>query len=135
METIQEESLKEIIETLQNSDSGIKNTIAEDLSSYETEDDAISYLKDVCQYGGVSGCITGLIYYADTNKFYDDNEEEIETILDEFKDNCGYKTRPEAIMHLNGSAEDITQEKNLLAWMAYEETARNVLMENFKIDY
>ena len=63
------------------------------------------------------------------------NEEEIEEILNEYKENCGYKNRAEAISNLNGSAEDITQEKNLLSWMAYEEIARRILNEVFKIDY
>lgn len=105
-----------------------------DLEDYETDEEKISYLKDVLNYGGVSGCITGLIYYADTTKFYDEYEDEIEDILHEYKENCGFKSRPEAIMNLNGSAENITQEKNLLVWMAYEEVARVILEEEFKVE-
>jgi hypothetical protein len=126
-----ETELKEILEKLEKDTSNIKCIIGQDLEGYNTKEQAISYLKDVCQYGGVSGIISGLIYYDDTNKFYDDNEEEIEAILEEFKDNCGYNSRTEAIMNLNGSAEDIRQEKNLLSWMAYEEVARQVLTDDF----
>lgn len=113
----------------------IKEFVMQDLEDYETKEDKINYLKDVLQHGCQSGMVSRLIYYHDTNKFYDDNEEEIEEILDEFKEMLGVKSRPEAIAQLNGSAEDITQEKNLLSWMAYEETARKVLTEDFGVDY
>ena len=124
---------KEFIEELKQA-GGIKEIIAQDLEEYKDKDDAIGYLKDVTKYGGQSGSISGLIYYTDTNKFYDENEKEIEDILEEYKENCGFKSRPEAIMNLNGSAEDMTQEKNLLAWMAYEEVARLILEEMENLD-
>ena len=47
-----EEELKQIVETLKNSDNRIKQYIAEDLSDFETLKDAEGYLKDVCEHGG-----------------------------------------------------------------------------------
>jgi len=106
----------------------LKEAVFEDIEDMSL-DEVKSYLNDVSTHGGVSGMISGLIYYSDTNKFYDKYEEDIEDLLEEFKDSSGYKNRAEAISNLNGSAENITQEKNLLAWMGYEEVARQILEE------
>ena len=44
-------------------------------------------------------------------------------------DNTGIKTRPLFIESLNGTAETMTQEKNLLCWFAFEETAQKISEE------
>lgn len=134
----EEETDKEFQELLESLDKGgITSQIKRDLEDYNTKEEAIGYLKDVCSYGGVSGTISGLIYYKDTIAFYDENEDEIEQILEDYRENCGYKNRMEAIANLSGSDNigNIDQEKNLLSWMAYEEVARRILIENFKVDY
>ena len=96
------------------------------LDEYSTDEGLITYVNDLLTHGCISGMVGDLIYYKDTVAFYDEYEEYIEDLLDEFKENYGYKSRPEAIMYLNGSAENITQEKNLLAWFAFEETVRQI---------
>ena len=135
MEQVQEEnSFKQYINTQIEKETGLRLAVYEDLEEYNTLEEAISYLNDVSKYGGGSGCISGLTYYTDTIKFYDEHETEIEEILDNYRDNIGLKTRPEAINSLNGSAESIDEEKNLLSWMAYEETAREILEELEDLD-
>lgn len=113
----------------------LKEYVLEDLEDYETKEDKLNYLKDVLNHGCQSGIVCGLIYYKDTNDFFDEYEEEIETLISEMMDSFGIETRPLFIESLNGSAENIQQEKNLLSWFAYEETARKVLEEDFGEDY
>lgn len=119
---MEENKIKEKLEKLE----GFKRRVAS-LILEEAEDDIIGYMKDIINYGCQSGIITGLIYYEDTNAFYDKNEEDIENILFEYRQEMGYKNRAEAISNLNGYAENIEQEKNLLCWFAVEETTRRIL--------
>ena len=114
----------------------LKLRILDDLEELEDFEQAEQYLNDVVNHGGISGCIDGLIYYEDTVEFYNDFEEEIENLLEDFQENCGYKNRFEAISNLNGadSVGNIKQEKNLLAWMGYEETSRFFLQKIEEID-
>lgn len=107
----------------------IKEIVLQDLEDYETKEEKISYLNDLTQHGCQSGMVSGLIYYCDTNKFFNDHEDEIEDLITENMDMMGVDTRPAFIDSLNGSAENMTQEKNLLVWFAYEEVARSVLQE------
>lgn len=112
------------------SENGLKGEVLSDLEEYETFEEAISYLNDV-MHGCSSGIVSRLIYYVDTIKFYDDNEDEIENLIENYTDDFGHKNRFEFIGSLNGADNigDIGQEKNLLSWFAYEETARRLLEE------
>jgi len=132
----EEETATEYIKKLQDiadNERGLRSAVAQILvdNADDDDDDLISYMEDVLNHGCVSGIVGDLIYYTDTIKFFDDNEEDIEDLIDEMKAEFGYKTRPQFIDSLNGSAEDIDQEKNLLAWFAFEETTR-VLMQDIK---
>jgi len=109
----------------------IKDYIKEDLKDYETKEEKKQYLKEVVEHGGVSGVINGLVYYNDTTRFYDLMEEEIEDLVKEWGDMTGGKNRMDTISKMRGSENvgDITQEKNLLAWFAYEWIAMEMLDE------
>ena len=96
---------------------------------YKTNDEIKGFFDDLFKGGCQSGFISDLIYYKDTNKFFDDHEDEIETLISQNMKDCGIETRPLFINSLNGSAESITQEKNLLSWFAFEETARSLANE------
>lgn len=72
-------------------------------------------IKDLNQGGCQSGFIGELIYYSDTSKFYDDHEEEIETLLDDMgcsRDDVG------------GDHFNIESYKNNAAWISFETTAQ-----------
>lgn len=84
------------------------------------------FIEDVLKGGCQSGIVGELIYYKDTIEFYDKYEEWIEDLISENMDMLGIETRPLFIESLNGSAENLTQEKNLLSWFAYEETIREL---------
>ena len=129
-----EESLKSKLEALKG-ESKLKDAVIDEALEYETDDDIKSFFEDLLNHGCVSGMIGSLIYYADTNKFFDDNEEEIEELVYEMQQELGYKKRAEFIASLNGSAESISQEKNLLSWFAFEETARKIYTQDLDFEF
>ena len=84
-------------------------------------------LKDLLYGGCESGIVSGLIYYQDTRKFYQQNREEIAARLTEAFENCGFYDP----VKLFGDKWDETDplafnetNQNLLAWFGFEETAR-----------
>jgi len=117
--------LKDILE---NSPSTVKAEVIEDALDSENIE---TYFNDLLTHGCVSGMVGKLIYYSDTVKFYDRYEDEIENLLDETREEMGYSNRFDMIGSLNGAENvgDMTQEKNLLAWFAFEETARTIANE------
>lgn len=46
-------------------------------------------MEDLQRYGCVSGMITDLIYYDDTNKFYDNYKDDINELLSNLLDGSG----------------------------------------------
>jgi len=117
--------LKDILE---NSPSTVKAEVIKDALDSENIE---TYFNDLLTHGCVSGMVGRLIYYSDTVKFYDRYEDEIEDLLDETREEMGYSNRFDMIGSLNGAENvgDITQEKNLLAWFAFEENARTIANE------
>lgn len=69
------------------------------------------YLHDILTYGCISGTVSALVYYGDTQAFYDRYYDEIEDLRHDLQDSLGQP------LHING---DI---KNHLAWFAFEQTA------------
>ena len=118
---------EDLIYILYKKDDRLINEVSNDLDDFDTIEDIKRYLEEVTINGGQTGIISSLIYYNDTNAFYDRNEQEIEDLIQEYEEELGYKSRCEFMNSLNGQAEDLIQEKNLLCWFAYEETAKKIL--------
>src|SRR5690606_23422025 len=74
------------------------------------------YIKDLLTHGCVSGMVGGLIYYYDTHKFFDDYYDEIEDLRQDMLE--------QGIDMLEYIKEN--DFKNHMAWMAYEETMRQI---------
>lgn len=106
---------KEILEQYAQDDN-IKGVVATD--TLDNEGYELGYLRDVTSQGCVSGSCSGLIYYADTHAFYDKYSNECDKILEELEDSTGEGFR------FNG--QDV---RNTLAWLGYEERARELLDE------
>lgn len=91
-----------------------------------------SYLDDVTTHGCQSGVVTGLIYYDDTLKFYNEYQREIYHLLQETMDGCGV-SNPKDLFGKNWDETDPfaqqTANQNLLCWFAYEEAAHRLLAE------
>lgn len=109
--------MKKIIEMLQEektkSDNKLTIAVIDDILNYnETDEEIINYLKDVINYGCVSGIVSSLIYYTDTEKFFDDFSNEILELLDVKKEEYGL---------YEGQFN-----KNNLSWFAYEEICKQL---------
>lgn len=91
-------------------------------------------LEDLFIGGCASGYVSILIYYKDTVKFYQKYDNEIWDILHEQSIEQG-QSPLEFIANLNGSKDvgNMEQFQNLLAWFAFEETAR-ILAERSGIE-
>jgi hypothetical protein len=112
----------------------LKKSVLADLMDIE-EEYRSNYLQDVLQHGCQSGMVLKLIYYNDTCKFYDEFEAEIWDLLTEQAKQLGNANAIEMIGTFNGAkgVYGSDQFKNLLAWYAYEETARQIA-ENMGIE-
>jgi len=88
-----------------------------------------SLLKDVLYNGLQSGIISELVYYNDTLKWYNKHKTEIKMMLREAMMNYG-TNNPGDLFGRNWDQDDPfvedTQNKNLLSWFSFEETAREM---------
>jgi hypothetical protein len=96
-------------------ETGIKLFVINDLLSLENDSEIKDYMNDVLCYGCQSGIVTSLIYTSDTKNFIKKYLEECLEILDEFIQQIG---KPAFII-----------DSNSIAWLAYEETLRNLVVE------
>ena len=108
----------------------------DDYDSYEDDESFIRGMKDLQKYGCVSGMINALIYYDDTNKFYDKYKNEINELLGNLIERTGL-----SMQELFGDKFDNEDplildfsNKNLLAWFGFEEMA-NSLYEQIYENY
>ena len=105
------EKLRELTESPTDS---LEKAVA--LEAYDPQSDeyTISFFEDLLNHGCISGMVSSLIYYSDTEKFFDKYYEEIIWLKSEYEENTGQSIQ---IPH---------QMKNHLAWFAFEETARKL---------
>jgi hypothetical protein len=101
-----------------------KEIILENIYESYVEDFFVDLMKNGC----ACGMIGSLIYYSDTKKIFNDNREEINTMLSKTLNEAGL-----CVSELFGDKFDtedflFTEEtnQNFLAWFAFEETARNI---------
>lgn len=97
----------------------LKTAVAKEILQHE---DITSFITDLLQHGCISGMVGSLIYYTDTRKFYDRHYHEIEELRYELEEEFGEPLKPEGDL------------KNWYAWLAFEETARQLANE-LNIDY
>ena len=88
-------------------------------------------IADVILEGCQSGIVSELIYYADTEAFYEKFKEEIWDRLSNMADDMGEPSILHLIVTFNGSKEvgSELQLRNLLAWWACEDVCREVIAE------
>jgi hypothetical protein len=96
---------------------------ASDYDSFER------FLNELLTYGCVTGYISELVYYADTTAFTKRHAGEINELLNTTLSMYGLCT-PKELFGDKWDCEDNlaldTQNQNLLAWFAMEETAREI---------
>lgn len=109
------EMLKEKLYEMKSSSEGIKLFVIEDiLDNGETDEEISNYIHTVLNYGCASGCVSSLIYYYDTNKFFHKYSVEILAILDIINKDYGISFEIDS---------------NNLAWLGYEETMKDIAAE------
>ena len=75
------------------------------------------FFTDLLNNGCACGMIGGLIYYRDTERFFDKYYDKIEELRQETEENTGMPLRIEGFL------------KNWLAWFGFEETAYRLVNE------
>lgn len=107
--------LKEKLYEMKSNSEGIELFVINDiLDNCNTNEEISYYIHNVLNYGCSSGCVSSLIYYSDTDKFFHKYSEEILAILDDL--NKEY----EIPFEINS---------NNLAWLGYEETIKYIATE------
>ena len=110
------ELIKRNLETMLLNSRGLKKeTLEIILSLIEDYEDYRTLFDDIMYQGCISGIIPHLIYYRDTEKFFDKYSNEIFELYNDLKEELG-----EINIELN---------KNNLAWFAFEETTKNIAFE------
>lgn len=131
--------IKEYLENLRNGNK-LKDYVLDyyiDEAQKLDNNELIKSMVDLQKYGCQSGMIGSLIYYNDTNKFYDTYQEEIIELLNDliYETGCSME-------ELFGDKFDRDDplflecfNKNLMAWFGFETTASkiyNQIYEKFK---
>ena len=97
----------------------LKHEVAEILVNELTDiedDEILSYMRDIIDYGCVSGTVKSLITYKDTEKFFDKYADEIFDLMNEKRDD-------------GWDLNNIEFNKNNLAWWSFEVMAQEIYYE------
>ena len=106
---------KEVIEIIQDE--------AADYENLET------YMIDIERAGCVSGMVGALIYYSDTQKFATAHASDINELLNHTLSSFGADSLSELFGDRWDKEDNLclgATNQNLIAWFAFEETARNI---------
>lgn len=123
-------TLKNIKSIKQNTHSELENEVCDYIiENWNDYDNKKSIFTDVLNYGCQSGVVGSLIYYSDTNAFYEKHKEEINELLYNLMNECGIYS-PKDLFRDKWDEQDPLctdcSNKNLLAWFGFEETLRNI---------
>jgi hypothetical protein len=120
---ITKQTIKNLITNYENEEQGIARLVLQDMfdksnCSNQTDEEFADSLKtsfsDLLHYGSNNGSIARLIYYKDTNAFFDTHYDEIEELRNEYEDSAG-----ESII-IKGDLKDF------MARFGYETIARKL---------
>ena len=107
--------LKEQLLEMEKESKGLKLFVVNDLLNFDNDEEIKDYISDVLQYGCQSGIVTSLIYTKDTRDFDKTYFDECLEILDNVIQEIGKPA--------------FTIDSNSIAWLGYEETLKNLVME------
>ena len=97
----------------------LKHEVAEILVNEWTDiedDEILSYMRDIIDYGCVSGTVKSLITYKDTEKFFNKYADEIFDLMNEKRDD-------------GWDLNNIEFNKNNLAWWSFEVIVSEIYQE------
>lgn len=105
---------------VKNTESELKKAVLESLidkaEECESDEEIISMVNDIVTNGCSSGIVTDMIYYNDTESFFNTHSEEIFDLMNEKRDE-------------GWDLNNIEFSKNNLAWWAYEVITSQILYE------
>lgn len=118
-----------------------KRVINDLLSNNYTTKELKDYIRDIVNCGCVSGCVSSLIYYSDTVRFFNCYKEEIIKLFKEliyntdnlYEDNKGLYTKIYDTTIYENQKKFTIEEKNNLAWFAYEDIIYRIGIEYFEL--
>lgn len=98
------------------------------------EDNVKQQMEDLQNYGCQSGMIGTLIYYKDTEEFYNKYKDEINELSNELVDSTGYNSLFDLIPRLEKDDQLMLEphNQNTLAWFGFEETSNRLYQELFE---
>ena len=106
-----------------NNYENLKNEVVEILESMSADSSLETVINEVLQYGCISGVVGNLIYYYQTEAFFDRHKEAINDLAHELSEDI-YGNPFEIYHNLNGGCS-----KNNMAWFGFEEMTRIIANE------
>lgn len=118
-----------------------KRVINDLLTNGYTTEELKYYMEDILQYGCSGGFVSSLIYYSETERFFNCYRKEIISLLKEFfetddyiHENCqGKYARIYDTIIYEDQKKFTLEEKNNLSWFAYEEIVRRITQDYFEL--
>ena len=106
----------------------LKNEVMEILEDMSIDSSLEIVINEVLQYGCVSGIVGSLIYYYQTEAFFNRHKEAINELAHELSEEI-YGNPFEIYHNLNGGCS-----KNNMAWFGFEEMVR-IIANEMEIEY
>ena len=112
------------------------------LSNAYTTSDLKYHMEDIAEFGCSGGSVMSLIYYSETERFFNCYRKEILKLFREFiyyntenvyENSRGLYTKIYDTIIYEDQKKFTTEEKNSLAWFAYEEIVRRITQDYFKL--
>lgn len=116
-------NIKEFLESLKG-ESKLKDYVIDYYKNLE-EDSIMTSMEDLQRNGCISGMIPELIYYDDTNEFYDTYKTDINDLLSNLTQGTGLSVEELFKDQFDENDPLIIDcfNKNLMAWFGFEETS------------
>ena len=106
-----------------NNYENLKSEVMEILKDMSTDSSLEAVIEEVLQHGCISGIVGSLIYYYQTEEFFNRHKEEINELAHELSEEI-YGNPFEIYHNLNGGCS-----KNNMAWFGFEEITRIIASE------
>ena len=119
-----------------------KRVINDMLSNAYSTSDLKYHMEDIAEFGCSGGNVMSLIYYSETERFFNCYRKEIIKLFREYiyyntesvyEDSKGLYTKIYDTIIYEDQKKFTIEEKNNLAWFAYEEIVRRITQDYFKL--
>ena len=116
-------NIKEFLDSLKG-ESKLKDYVIDYYKNLD-EDSIMTSMEDLQKHRCISGMIPGLIYYDDTNQFYDTYKTDINDLLSNLTQGTGLSVEELFKDQFDENDPLIIDcfNKNLMAWFGFEETS------------